>query len=210
MQQPELIQLFATPLLISKYPKDLTKELEFVKNLEYKRENKDETGQLLNHQSSNTFLFDAPELQEVVEFVNAMLQFYVKNIMECKDELIVTQSWSNKTKQGERHHEHSHPNSIISGVFYLQNNKNLPPIQFRRQITHSFSLNVEKHNNFNSATYLLPAENGELLLFPSTLTHSVLDNKSDEDRISIAFNTFTKGSLGSIDSLTYLPIDRCV
>lgn len=210
MQQPELIQLFPTPLLIFKYPKDLTFELEYIKNLEYKRENKDEVGQILNHQSTNTFLFDEPELKDVAEFVNATLQFYVKNVLECDDELIVTQSWSNKTKMGERHHEHSHPNSIISGVFYLQNNKNLPPIQFRRNSVHSISLNVKKHNNFNSATYLLPAEDGELLLFPSTLQHSVLDNKSSEDRISIAFNTFSKGSLGSIESLTYLPLNRCV
>ena len=210
MQQPELVQLFPVPLLISKYPKDLTKELEYVKNLEYKRENIDDNGKPLNHQSSKTFLFDEPELQEVAEFVNVMLQFYVKNVMECTDTLVVTQSWANMTKKGERHHEHSHPNSIISGVFYLQNNKNLPPIQFRKKSNHSFDLKVEKHNNFNSATYLLPADSGELLLFPSTLPHSVLDNESDEDRISIAFNTFSKGSLGDIDSLTYLPIERCI
>jgi ectoine hydroxylase-related dioxygenase (phytanoyl-CoA dioxygenase family) len=56
---------------------------------------------------------------------------------------------------------------------------------------------------------MLSAESGELLLFLSTLEHSVLENKSEEDRISISFNTFTKGSIGSIEDLTYIPIDRC-
>jgi len=210
MQQPELIQLFPTPLLITKYPKDISKELEFIKNLEYRECGiAEHEGDILNHQSKETFLFDRPELSSIEEFCRACLEYYVANILECKDKLFITQCWSNITKKGERHHEHTHPNSIISGVFYFQNNSKLPPIQFKRKDIREFSLDVEKHNNFNSVTYLLPADSGELLLFPSTLAHSVLSNRSDEDRISIAFNTFSKGSLGSIESLTYLPIDRC-
>lgn len=211
MQQPELVQLFPTPLFIGKYSRDMTKELEFIKNLKYREKGSPEySGDSLNRQSVETFLFDFPEMVEIKKFCEAHLQYYVKNILECKDDLFITQCWSNITRQGERHHEHSHPNSIISGVFYFQNNSKLPPIQFRRPNVRELSMDILKHNNFNSATYLLPAESGELLLFPSTLQHSVLDNKSDEDRISIAFNTFTKGSLGSIESLTYLPIERCL
>lgn len=211
MQQSELVQLFPTPLLIGKYQKDMSKELEFIKNLKYREKGIGEhSNDSLNRQSIETFLFDYPEMFEIKQFCEAYLQYYVKNIMECKDELFITQCWSNITGTGERHHEHSHPNSIVSGVFYFQNNSKLPPIQFRRPQLRDLSLDVAKHNNFNSSTFLLPAESGELLLFPSTLQHCVLDNKSDEDRISIAFNTFTKGSLGSIEGLTYLPIERCI
>jgi ectoine hydroxylase-related dioxygenase (phytanoyl-CoA dioxygenase family) len=55
---------------------------------------------------------------------------------------------------------------------------------------------------------LLPLNSGELILFPSNLTHSVPENKADLPRISLAFNTFAKNSLGSIDSLTYLPLNK--
>lgn len=208
---PELIQLFPTPLFIGKYSRDMSKELEFIKNLEYRDKGAPEyKGDALNHQSKETFLFDYPELSEIERFCRLHLEYYVENVLQCKDKLFITQCWSNITRKGERHHEHTHPNSIVSGVFYFQNNSKLPPIQFRRNDYHQISLDIGKHNNFNSATFLLPAESGELLLFPSTLTHSVLSNESDEDRISIAFNTFSKGSLGSIESLTYLPIDRCL
>lgn len=207
---PELVQLFPTPLFIAKYPRDMSKELGFIKNLEYREcgfpEHK---GDILNHQSKETFLFDYEELSEIEKFCSLYLNYYVENILQCKDKLFITQCWANITRKGERHHEHSHPNSIVSGVFYFQNNSKLPPIQFKRGDAREFQLSVAKHNNFNSSTYLLPADSGELLLFPSTLQHSVLNNQSDEDRISIAFNTFSKGSLGSIESLTYLPIDRC-
>jgi uncharacterized protein (TIGR02466 family) len=205
-KQPELIQLFPKPVLISKYHKDFTKELEYVKSLEHKLNEKSQKEYA--KQSTNTFLLDEPELASIREFIEAYLKFYVHNVLECTDELVITQAWSNICEKGKKHHEHVHPNSIVSGVFYFQINENLPPIEFRNPNTHSFNLNIQKQNNFNSATFLLPLNSGELILFPSNLTHSVPENKSDLPRISLAFNTFAKNSLGSIDSLTYLPLNK--
>ncbi len=205
-KQPELIQLFPKPVLISKYHKDFSKELEYVKSLEHKLNEKSQKEYA--KQSTNTFLLDEPELASIREFIEAYLKFYVHNVLECTDELVITQAWSNICEKGKKHHEHVHPNSIVSGVFYFQINENLPPIEFRNPNTHSFNLNIQKQNNFNSATFLLPLNSGELILFPSNLTHSVPENKSDLPRISLAFNTFAKNSLGSIDSLTYLPLNK--
>ena len=39
---------------------------------------------------------------------------------------------------------------------------------------------------------------------------SVPVNPSDEERISLSFNTWAKGNLGNEKHLTYLPLDRCV
>ena len=57
---------------------------------------------------------------------------------------------------------------------------------------------------------MLPMKKGELILFPSNLQHSVPANQSDEDRISLSFNTWIKGDIGDKEKLTYLPLDRCV
>lgn len=205
-KQPELLQLFPKPVLIASYHKDFTKELEYVKSLEHKLNEKAQKE--YSKQSTNTFLLDEPELKEIREFIEVYIKFYVNNILECKDELVITQAWSNIAEKGKRHHEHVHPNSIVSGVFYFQINEKLPPIEFRNPNTHSFNLNIQKQNNFNGATFLLPLNSGELILFPSNLTHSVPENRDDLPRISLAFNTFAKNSLGSIDSLTYLPLNK--
>jgi uncharacterized protein (TIGR02466 family) len=205
-KQPELIQLFPKPVLIANYHKDFSKELEYITSLEHKLNEKSQTEYA--KQSTNTFLLDEPELASIREFIEAYLKFYVHNVLECTDELVITQAWSNICEKGKKHHEHVHPNSIVSGVFYFQINENLPPIEFRNPNTHSFNLNIQKQNNFNSATFLLPLNSGELILFPSNLTHSVPENKADLPRISLAFNTFAKNSLGSIDSLTYLPLNK--
>ena len=208
----ELMQLFPTPLLICPYPVDYSKELEWIRNSECRKENKGEVGTSVhyNRQSEDTFVLDRPELANVRAFIEAKLHQYVTQIFASTDKMIITQSWLNKSGKGESHHEHVHPNSVISGVWYPQIHEQLPPIQFRSRGQRDVSLQTEKYNTFNSATFMLPMKKGELILFPSNLTHSVPANQSEEERISLSFNSWPKGNMGDVKSLTYLPLDRCV
>ena len=213
MAQDELLSLFPTPVLIAPYPVPYDKELKFIQDLPCRRENKggDATNKIhYNRQSENTFVLDEPELANVREFIRSKIFKFAREIMCSKDEVIITQSWVNKSGKGESHHEHVHPNSMISGVWYPVINEQLPPIQFRSRGQRDIALSNDKFNNFNSATFLLPMKMGELIIFPSNLTHSVPANQSETERISLSFNTWVKGSLGDINSLTYLPLDRCV
>ena len=203
----ELIQLFPTPLLICPYPFGYEKELEWIKNQECNRKNDTQTIHY-NRQSKDTFILDNPELSKIRTFIETKLNQYVVKIYNSSDKLVITQSWLNKSGKGESHHLHHHPNSMISGVWYPVIHEKLPPIEFHKHQTRDISLGIEKHNNFNSETFLLPLKAGELILFPSYLYHMVQPNQSHDERISLSFNTWPKGDMGSIDSLTYLPFDR--
>ena len=213
-QGDELLQLFPIPILICPYPMDYSKELEWIRNAETRKENKGEQSGSgythYNRQSDDTFVLDKPELSNVRAFIEAKLHKFVTEIMASTDKLVITQSWLNKNKKGESHHEHVHPNSMVSGVWYPQIHEQLPPIQFRHRNQRDISLQTEKYNTFNSATFMLPMKRGELILFPSNLTHSVPVNNSEEERISLSFNSWPKGNMGDERSLTYLPLDRCV
>ena len=208
-QKDELIQLFPTPVLICSCPFEYSKELEWIKQQDTRRENKNsETGQIFNRQSEDTFILDKPEMSRVKQFIDFKLKEFVVDVMGCDSEMVITQSWLNKSGKGESHHEHKHPNSMISGVWYPQIHEKLPPIQFRIGEQRDVSLSIKKFNHFNSAVFLLPMKKGELILFPSNLQHSVPANQSDEERISLSFNTWCKGNMGNERSLTYLPFDR--
>ena len=212
----ELMQLFPTPILICAYPVDYSKELEWINNQECRKENQggDDgvSGQGIhyNRQSEDTFVLDRPELSNIRAFIEAKLHEYVTKIFASTDKLVITQSWLNKSRKGESHHEHVHLNSMVSGVWYPQIHEQMPPIQFRSKQQRDVALQIEKYNTFNSATFKIPMKKGELILFPSNLTHSVPVNQSDEERISLSFNSWPKGNMGDIKSLTYLPLDRCV
>jgi ectoine hydroxylase-related dioxygenase (phytanoyl-CoA dioxygenase family) len=66
--------------------------------------------------------------------------------------------------------------------------------------TSTITLDVEPNNDLNMANmqhwdvYCKP---GKLVMFPSHLYHSVTKNASDQDRLTLAFNLWPKGPLGS-------------
>ena len=200
----ELFQLFPIPVLVCSYSLDYTKELEWIRNIDCRREN------TFNRQSINTFVLDSPELVNIRSWIEIKLHEFVTNIYKSTDKLVITQSWVNKNGKGESHPEHTHPNSIVSGVWYPIIHEELPPIKFIGRNSRDVSLGKEQYNSFNSSTMSMPMKKGELVLFPSNLMHSVAPNKLDEERISLSFNTWAKGNIGNKESLTYLPLDRCV
>ena len=199
----ELLQIFPTPVLITMYQGDLNKELKYVDNLPYKEQKAN-----ANFKSADSYLLEIEELKSIKDFFYESLNKYTKNISQSDQRLVVTQCWANKNPPGSKHHEHVHPNSILSGVFYLKQDKTLPPIQFAKSIQHAMKLDPKKYNNLNSETFLLPCTDGELLLFPSNLKHSVPTNLGKEARISLSFNTFSIDALGSEKNLTHLDIRK--
>ncbi len=205
----ELINLFITPLSVYHCPFDYGRELEWIKKQPMKK-CRNELQLQLNHQSEDTFILDKPEMSRVRQFIESKLKHFVSKIMGSDDEMVITQSWLNRNNKGESHHEHKHPNSMFSGVWYPQIYESSPPIQFKRAEQRDVGFHVKEFNMFNSQSFLLSMKMGELIMFPSNLIHSVSPNYSDEERISLSFNTWPKGNMGDKKDLTYLPLDRCV
>ena len=196
----ELVNLFPIPLAILHSAMDYTKELEYMLNLPMAEDYYKKT-------SKDTFILDKPELESVRKFIQIKLNQYATHVMASTNPLKITQSWLNRSKKGQFHHEHSHPNSIVSGVWYPIFNDELPPIRFHNKNLPSIVLGAHKHNQYNSSTYQ-PSKlirSGSLILFPSNVIHNVPPNNTDKERISLSFNTWADGDIGDINSLTYLP-----
>jgi uncharacterized protein (TIGR02466 family) len=201
----ELLQIFPTPILITKYKSSLVDELKYIDTLDWIEQKANK-----NFKSKNTYLLNHEQFKNIKNFIYESLNKFTKDISQSDQKLVVTQCWLNKNPKGSKHHEHVHPNSIISGVFYFKQDPKLPPIQFSKSIQSAMKLDPKKYNNLNSDTFLLPCIDGELILFPSNLKHSVPINMGDEPRISMSFNTFSIDTLGSEDSLTHLDIRRII
>ena len=165
-----------------------------------------------NTASENTFLFDS-KLPDLRSFCEEHIANYVNKVICPKNkslEFYITQSWLNVTKQNEYHVMHNHPNSIISGVYYFTDNStiifNSP---FAESVSKTISIESEIYNSWNFAYYgncTQTWNKGTLILFPSYLTHRVPKNKSLDVRVSLSFNVFVRGELGTINNLTYLDL----
>ena len=201
MKKDELISVFPTAVQIYKYENSIDKELNYIENLPYKEQVANS-----NFKSKDSYLTKHEQLKDLKIFFKECIDDYCNVISNSDQRLVITQLWANKNPTGAKHHEHIHPNSIISGVFYLRQDKSLPPIQFSKSNQHSLKLDPKKYNTFNAEIFLLPCTAGELILFPSDLRHSVPVNVGKEERISLSFNTFSVDVLGNEDSLTHLDI----
>ena len=155
-----------------------------------------------NTTSNETYVLDKlPNLKEkLMEKVRFHFYDTLKHVKES--EIYITQSWLNLTKKDQFHHTHKHPNSILAGVFYLQTVDD-DCISFDNTLrVDQVRPSIESFNSCNSSLYNQPVHRNMLVIFPSSLMHNVPTVKSDQVRISLAFNTFVKGVLGKDDQLS--------
>ena len=161
-----------------------------------------------NSTSNNSDIFNG-KFKKLKQFCEQQLKIYVEQVIVPKEEIdfYITQSWLNITKPGEFHHDHNHQNSIISGVFYIstEEDDNITFSDPNAKLRELIKFEQKEFNPFNSSTWFFPSITNELMLFPSWLSHGVeVNEKATTDRISLSFNTFVRGTLGSREDLTEL------
>jgi len=195
--------LFPTPVGIYKIDRGLTEEeLTFVNNQPH-FEN------IGNTRSASDTVLKNKELFSLNQFFKESLKKYLQTVYEPKNDvdLRITQSWLNFTEPGEYHHKHEHPNSFISGVFYINGDSEKDRIFFYKSTYQQINLQPENWNVWNSESWWFEAGTGDLILFPSSLTHMVPTTESDQTRISLSFNTFPVGILGVARHMTGLNVE---
>ena len=106
--------------------------------------------------------------------------------------------WMNINSFGDYNRCHNHPDSTISGVYYVKTPRCCGNIVFEHPAKDVFSYYFYRHynqhpkefNEYNSMFWSKPAVENILYLFPSWLNHFVEPNlNKTEERISISFNT---------------------
>jgi uncharacterized protein (TIGR02466 family) len=193
------MDLFPTPLYITNINKPISQQqLDYLLNAP-KIEN------MGNLRGEDGYVLNQPMLAELKHFIMHCIKDYIDSVYANKElDVYITQSWANYTKPKEFHHKHSHPNSFISGVFYVNAKPKEDMIKFYKERSAIFDIKSEQPNNYNSQDVAILVETGDLVLFPSSFVHEVPPTTSEETRISIAFNTFIRGYIGDEQSSTAL------
>lgn len=194
--------IFPTPIYFSNITRNLTKkELNFIekeRNILVKNQG--------NYTSKNNYILKNNSLSKIKDFLEVCTKNYFDNIILPATKIVpyITQSWLNFTKINEFHHAHSHPNSFISGVFYIKCDEG-DGISFSKNIYNQIKIEASKLNIFNADNWDYALKTGDVILFPSNLQHAVKIRNVDKSiRTSLAFNVFVKGNLGNNHNLTEL------
>ncbi|MGV6821003.1 MAG: TIGR02466 family protein [Parvularcula sp.] len=105
-------------------------------------------------------------------------------------DLVLNEMWLNQTGPGDYNSPHVHPNSFLSGVYYVKVPEGGGNIEFSDPApARTVSLYPRKKDNIHASPKIVyGVRTGMLLVFPSWLQHGVLPNQSNKPRISISFN----------------------
>ena len=203
MEDPisNIVPLFSTPFLHIKDSgfRCSETELRSIDNLSYISS---DTGTCLL--TKNVNLFKLNYFSRIKKECEKHLKYYTKEILCIKQDFYITNSWITKKslKSGYKtHHQHNHPNSIFSGVFYLDvEDGNDQKLFFSGKPgfldAFDFDYHYSNYNMFNFQTYWLPVNVGTCIIFPSHVTHWVEEIKTEGKRIVMGFNCFVKGNFG--------------
>jgi uncharacterized protein (TIGR02466 family) len=194
--------IFPTPIYISKLDRELTPlELKFVdknKKDHYKNDG--------NITSNNNYILNEKPFSNIKKELELRVQDYFNKVISPANNITpyITQSWLNYTETNQYHHKHAHPNSLVSGVFYINCHEEHDKIKFFNDNYKIFKPEIKEYNIWNSESWWFSVKTGDVILFPSSLTHMVETKQGDNTRISLAFNVFIKGTVGNNKNLTEL------
>jgi len=167
-----------------------------------------------NSRTANGRLEKSKEYEKLTIWFSDCLNLVKNNLKFQCDELKITQCWANKSGLDQWHHQHVHPNSMVSGIFYLTDSNSKTWFSVR-SIWTSFTGDVYddpfkvQYGNSEELIIIHKQEtiSGDLIIFPSSLSHSVDQHKIEEfDRYTISFNSFPSGRIGDYGSLSGLEI----
>ena len=196
--------LFPEPVYISTLGRALTKtELKTINK--YKKETHKNEG---NITSNDNYVLENKTLKNLKEDLQKRVIDYFDKVVCTSNSIIphITQSWINYTETNQFHHRHFHSNSYVSGVFYIAANKEVDKIKFVKRSFKAIEPSVIEYNIFNSASWWFSVQTGDVVLFPSSLQHGVKNKKGPDTRISLSFNVFFKGKIGTTKQLTYMTL----
>lgn len=205
----QMLELFPTPVYTTTLPVKYSKVISF---LDQQDMGADSDHDNYGYRSKDSYVLDKPECSDLAEFILDNTKVYADQLGYDYNEYRFGQSWVSVKAPGQHHTMHTHPNGLISGVFYYGPiAEKTPAIKFHKIITgvnvsyiQPKTVNNKKDLKYAQVEFSILFEPGLLLLFPSHLHHSVPVNKTDKHRQSLAFNIVPKLGFGDERNLTEL------
>ena len=102
----------------------------------------------------------------------------------------IVSMWAIINKKNSFNVRHNHQNCYLSASYYVRKPEDSGDITFfdpKEAKTYRFP-KIEKYTEYSTEIVTIEPGEGDLLIFPSYLYHSVGENLSDDNRVVVSFN----------------------
>ena len=134
-----------------------------------------------------------PAAKPLVDFILSQgIREYVFSHGILMNKFKITNMWVNRYKKTISIHNHIHSNSLISGVFYLDDHGGTIVSNPLGHISNIVMAENTMPSSGNSDQFISKSAANSMFIFPSWLYHTSIPNPSDEYRFTIAFNVVSE------------------
>lgn len=211
MNYPVVYDLFPIPLYVNIYEEDTSEIVKYFDSCEMNPAN-GPYGII----SKNSYILDSPICSRFNDWCMQCFKDFATNVMRYKyQDLQFAQSWLTHKAPGQFHKAHTHPNTLLAGVFYYDFQPNDASICFSKPVNSvgrsimepSLMDDYQSHRYSQEEIYFTPTKN-TFIIFPSWLTHGVPPNRTDHVRKALGVNVLTKGTLGDNETISEIIFGR--
>jgi uncharacterized protein (TIGR02466 family) len=210
-QNVKVFDLFPVPLYVTTYEGDTTEIVDYFDSCEM---NEPQGGYGII--SKDSYVVDNPICKPLADFAMHHFKEFATNIMRYDyEELMFAQSWLTYKKPGQFHKAHTHPNTLIAGVFYYEHYEDDAAICFSKEaksyhrsyLEPSLLEDYQQYPYSQEEIYFKPQQNN-FIIFPSYITHGVPPNMTNRVRKALGINALTKGKLGDRETISEIIFGR--
>lgn len=207
-----IFNLFPIPLYVTVYEGDTTEMVKYFDSCEMNPAHGSGYGMI----SKNSYIVDNPVCKDFADFAMYHFRKFATEVMRYDyAELQFAQSWLTYKSPGQFHKAHTHPNTLLAGVFYYEFEPGDAAICFSKEIK-SFGRSylepslLPDYQNYpysQEEIYFQPQQNN-FIIFPSYVMHGVPPNKTNKIRKALGINALTKGKLGDKETISEIIFGR--
>ena len=210
-QNVKIFDLFPVPLYVTTYEGDTTEIVDYFDSCEM---NEPQGGYGII--SKDSYIIDNPICKPLADFAMHHFKEFATNVMRYDyEELMFAQSWLTYKKPGQFHKAHTHPNTLIAGVFYYEHYEDDAAICFSKEaksyhrsyLEPSLLEDYQQYPYSQEEIYFKPQQNN-FIIFPSYVTHGVPPNMTNRVRKALGINALTKGKLGDRETISEIIFGR--
>jgi uncharacterized protein (TIGR02466 family) len=195
ISQPETHFFFPTVLQVVKVPEAQSLNAKLMAaieklRVEYKDQGVDPWSEFFTTYNSQNRLYELPGFTELVGHIQREGDIFARTLgFDPAQPLYLTGCWLNVYGSGHSQDLHVHTGQVISGCYYVKSPPGVPGLSvFSPFAEEMFDVQTAATNPLNAKFIEVPAVEGEMLLFRSWTRHCVRPNRTDSERVSIAFN----------------------
>tara|TARA_R100001594_G_scaffold63075_1_gene97523 strand:+ start:5224 stop:5838 length:615 start_codon:yes stop_codon:yes gene_type:complete len=125
-----------------------------------------------------------PPIRDITEEIKIFLHEVIQKEKYKINKIMTLEAWANLYRKNDHAIPHHHGKGVIACVYFVS----IPKDSKSRFLLYNKNFNAMSEKDENKEVLAVNINEGDIILFPGPMVHSVTNNQSNKERITVAIN----------------------